>query len=240
MSTGDFARLDELERRIAVAWDEAALALDEIKTAKLYRTTRDGQKQTWDEYCHRIHGFTPQWANTLIKRAKQLQRLNAENETSLSLSPTAVGHLEGLPPHEQAEVVKAVTKDGQAPRAKDVAKAKATKQKHQQGTPGQPTSGQGTTGGHQNEDDNAKSTNGSDSTGDPQHIKQQVVGHETGEEMVEELERIAQRLSEINQDAFGKIHWTKVCIRQAKNALAAMNKSIITISKRLNDEKVAA
>ena len=238
MSTGDFARLDDLERRIAVAWDEAALALAEIKTGKLYRTTRDGQKQTWDEYCQRVHGITPQWANTLISRAAILQRLNAESETPVSLSPTAVGHLERLPQHEQAEIVKVVTKDGQAPRAKDVAKAKATKQKRQQGTPGQPTSGQGTPGGHQKED--ATLTNGSDSTGDQQHTKQQVVGHETGEELVKELEGIAQRLSEINQDTFGTIHWTKTCTRQAKNALAAMNKSIITINKRLNDEKVAA
>jgi hypothetical protein len=127
MSPGEFARLDILEQRIAVAWDEAALALAEIKTGKLYRTTRDGQKQTWDEYCQRVHGFTPQWANTLIKRAKQLQRLNAESETPLSLSPTAVGHLEGLPPHEQAEVVKLVTKDGKEPTAKDVSEAKHRK-----------------------------------------------------------------------------------------------------------------
>jgi len=127
MSPDEFARLDALEQRIAVAWDEAALALAEIKTAKLYRTTRDGKKQTWDEYCHRIHGYTPQWANKLIKRAKTLQRLKAESGTEVPLSPSAVGHLEGLEPHEQAEVVKAAVKDGQAPKAKDIADKKFEK-----------------------------------------------------------------------------------------------------------------
>src|SRR5437870_2040309 len=135
MTVDEFARLDSLERCISTAWDEAALALAEIKHAKLYRRTREGEKQTWDEYCHSIHGFTPQWANKLIKRAKTLKRINSESETPVSLSPTAVGHLEGLPPHEQAEIVKVVTKDGQAPKAKDVAKAKATKVKRQEGTP---------------------------------------------------------------------------------------------------------
>jgi hypothetical protein len=124
MSAAEYARLDSLERRIAVAWDETALALAEIKTAKLYRTTRDGKKQTWDQYCHRIHGYTPQWANKLIRRAKTLQRLRSESGTPLSLSPTAVGHLDGLNPQEQAEVVEEA---GAAPKAKDVAEAKHKK-----------------------------------------------------------------------------------------------------------------
>ena len=127
MTVDEFARLDSLEWRISAAWDEAALALAEIKYAKLYRRTREGEKQTWDEYCHRIHGFTPQWANKLIKRAKTLQRIKAESETPVSLSPTAVGHLEGLAPQEQTEIVKEATKEGQAPTAKDVGEAKHKK-----------------------------------------------------------------------------------------------------------------
>lgn len=74
MSPGDFARLDALERRIATGWDQAALAWDEIKSAKLYRTTREGKSQTWEQYCQRVHGITPQWANKLISRAAILQR----------------------------------------------------------------------------------------------------------------------------------------------------------------------
>jgi hypothetical protein len=127
MSVAEFARLETLERRIATAWDEAALALAEIKSAKLYRRTREGKKQTWDQYCHRTHGFTPQWANKLIKRAKTLKRIKEESGTSVSLSPTAVGHLEGLGSDEQAEVIKAATKDGRAPKAKDVGEAKYKK-----------------------------------------------------------------------------------------------------------------
>lgn len=127
MSPDEFARLDALEQRITVAWYEAALALAEIKAAKLYRATRDGKKQTWDEYCHRTHGLTPQWANKLIKRAKTLKHIKEESGTSVPLSPTAVGHLEGLPPQEQAEIVKEATKDGRAPKAKDVGEAKYKK-----------------------------------------------------------------------------------------------------------------
>lgn len=127
MTVDEFARLDSLEQCISAAWDEAALALAEIKQAKLYRRTRDGEKQTWDQYCHRIHGFTPQWANKLIKRAKTLKRIKQANGTSVSLSPTAVGHLEGLEPAEQAEIVEEATKVGLKPKAKDVADAKYRK-----------------------------------------------------------------------------------------------------------------
>jgi hypothetical protein len=127
MTPDEFARLDSLERRITAAWDEAALALAEIKTAKLYRSTKDGKKQTWEQYCQRVHHWTPQWANKLIKRAKTLQRIKEESETPVSLSPTAVGHLEGLDPQEQADVVQEATKEGPAPKAKDVGEAKYKK-----------------------------------------------------------------------------------------------------------------
>ena len=127
MTVDEFATLDSLEGRITAAWDETALALAEIKNAKLYRRTRDGKKQTWDEYCHRIHHWTPQWANKLIKRAKTLKRMKEESGTSVPLSPTAVGHLDGLEPQEQAEVVKEATKEGQSPKAKDVEDAKYKK-----------------------------------------------------------------------------------------------------------------
>jgi hypothetical protein len=234
MSPGDFARLDALERRIATAWDEAALAWSEIKSAKLYRTTREGKSQTWEQYCQRVHGITPQWANKLISRATILQRLNAESETPLSLSPTAVGHLEGLPLQEQAEIVKSVTKDGQAARAKDVAKAKATKQKRQEGTP---TNGAGKTAGDQNEDAKSNPGNGSDSAGDQQDATGPGVGHETGEGLVEELEWIAQRLSEINQDEFGKIHWQSEAVKKGRRAVAALNKHAISIDRRFRNEE---
>lgn len=237
MSPGDFARLDALERRIATGWDQAALAWDEIKSAKLYRTTREGKSQTWEQYCQRVHGITPQWANKLISRAAILQRLNAESETPVSLSPTAVGHLEGLPPQEQAEIVKSVTKDGQAARAKDVAKAKATRRRRQEGTPGEASNGSGKTAGDQNEDARGDPTNGSDSAGDQQDATKPGVGHETGERLVEELEGIAQRLSEINQDEFGKIHWQSEAVKKGRRAVAALNKHALAIDRRFRNEE---
>ncbi len=239
MSPGDFARLDTLEQQIATAWDQAALAWSEIKTAKLYRTTREGKSQTWEQYCQRVHGITPQWANKLISRADILQSLNAESETPVSLSPTAVGHLEGLTPHEQAEIVKSVTKDGQKPKAKDVAKARAKTLKRQEVTPGGPANGAGKNEGRQDEDDKANHPNGTDRTGNQQHTKKPVVGQQTAEGLAEELEGIAQRLSEINQDEFGKIHWQKAAIRKAMNAVAAVRSNAIAINRRLINEDVA-
>ncbi len=127
LTAAEVERLDELEQRISTAWDQAALALAEIKDAKLYRCTRDGRKQTWEQYCKRIHGLTPQWANTLVRRAKTLQRIRAKSETPVSLSPTAVGHLEGLEPEEQAEIIEEATKKGQKPTSKEIADAKHKK-----------------------------------------------------------------------------------------------------------------
>jgi hypothetical protein len=57
------------------------------------------------------------------------------------------------------------------------------------------------------------------------------------ETLANELEVIAQRLSEINQDTFGKIHWTKASIRKARNAAAAMPKSAKDIHRRLRNEE---
>lgn len=97
MTQEDFDRLDALERRMAAAWDETALALAEIKDTKLYRQTRDGEGQTWEQYCMRVH-----------------QEIMAESETTHSLSPLAVGHLERLEPQDQVEIVKAVQDGGEA------------------------------------------------------------------------------------------------------------------------------
>ncbi len=125
MTGEEFGRLDALERRIQTGWDEAALALAEIKTAKLYRRTRVGQrKQTWDEYCQRVHHITPQWANKLISRARRLKDIRERTETEVSLSPTAVGHLDGLDPELQVEIVQEATKGGQQPTAKQIGEAR--------------------------------------------------------------------------------------------------------------------
>jgi hypothetical protein len=127
MTQEDFDRLDALERRMAAAWDETALALAEIKDNKLYRRTRDGEGQTWAQYCQRVHQFTPQWANKLIRRAKVLEDIRAESETPVSLSSAAVGHLEGLEPQDRVEIVKAATQGGGKPTAKAIGESKHKK-----------------------------------------------------------------------------------------------------------------
>src|SRR5262249_17332413 len=65
----------------------------------------------------------------------------------------------------------------------------------------------------------------------------------TGEQaqtLVKELEEIAQRLGEINQDTFGKIHWQKAIIRKARRALVALNNHAIAINRRLINEEAGA
>ena len=59
---------------------------------------------------------------------------------------------------------------------------------------------------------------------------------EAAQTLADELEAIAQRLSEINQDDFGKATWTKVDIRRAKNAVAAVKERAVAIKRRLINE----
>ncbi len=128
MTGEEFDRLDALERRIDAAWEDAALALAEIKDAKLYRRTREGNReQTWEQYCRRVHDITPQWANKLIRRARMLRSLTPESETDVTLAPTAAGNLEGLNIEEQVEVVQEAAKEGRQPKAKDIAEKKYEK-----------------------------------------------------------------------------------------------------------------
>jgi len=58
--------------------------------------------------------------------------------------------------------------------------------------------------------------------------------------LADELQAISQRLSEINQDDFGKTTWTKADIRKARTAIAAMNKYTDSIRRKLNNEDPVA
>ncbi|HEY7328057.1 MAG TPA: hypothetical protein VH592_10475 [Gemmataceae bacterium] len=60
---------------------------------------------------------------------------------------------------------------------------------------------------------------------------------EQADTLAKELEEIAQRLSEINQDTFGKVHWTKAKIRKAMIAVAAVKQSAMGIHRRLRNEE---
>jgi len=63
------------------------------------------------------------------------------------------------------------------------------------------------------------------------------IAGEQAQTLIEKLEEIAQRLSEINQDTFGKIHWNKTAIRKARRALVALNNHAIAINRRLINEE---
>ena len=70
MTREEYARLAVLEAVIERTWELQGQALGEIKRDKLYRRTREGEKQTWAQYCQRLRRpITPQWANQLIRTA---------------------------------------------------------------------------------------------------------------------------------------------------------------------------
>lgn len=61
-------------------------------------------------------------------------------------------------------------------------------------------------------------------------------GDEAVETLADEIEGIAQRLSEIAQDDMGKVHWSAAERWKANNAIAAVEKYVVVIHRRLNDE----
>lgn len=112
MSRAEFDRLDGLEAEISTCWDKAALALAEIKRDKLYRSSREGRPQSWEQYCRKVHDWTPQWANQLIRRAEAVQTLRAKTETKVSVSKAQAGALVGPEPGEQTMLPFALPADG--------------------------------------------------------------------------------------------------------------------------------
>jgi len=58
-----------------------------------------------------------------------------------------------------------------------------------------------------------------------------------GQTLAGELEEIAQRLTEIAQDEIGKVAWSQVEWRKAKNAVAASQKVLVVLNRRLNNEQ---
>ena len=91
--------------------------------------------------------------------------------------------------------------------------------------------------GQNDKGNTSAATNGSTDNGEKQvHVDETAPTDKASQSLADELERIAQRLSEINQDDFGKATWTKADIRKARNAVAAMNKNALGINRRLNNE----
>jgi hypothetical protein len=118
MTREEYARLTVLEAVIQRTWELQGQALAEIKRDKLYRRTREGEKQTWAQYCQRLRRpITPQWANQLIRSARIASNLRAASEGSLSLSASAVGGIAHLNIEEQLDILSDVEESGQTPTA---------------------------------------------------------------------------------------------------------------------------
>ncbi len=113
---------------------------------------------------------------------------------------------------------------------------------HQEGLPTEkPTPGTRQNGAVEVEASASSTTSPGSSTGTRQNgaVEVEAAG-ETAQALAEELEGIAQRLSEINQDDFWKPVWSKAEISKAKNAIAAMKKNAVAINRRLNNEDPSA
>ncbi len=111
MTDAEFQRLDELETLINGNWLEIALDCKEIRESKLYRTTRDGKKQTWEEYCKQFHGQSKQYMDKTIRAAEVVLLL--KTETKVSVLPGSIAQaapLSGLKADEMAIATEAAFK----------------------------------------------------------------------------------------------------------------------------------
>ena len=118
MTREEYARLAVLEAVIERTWELQGQAIGEIKRDKLYRRTREGEKQTWAQYCQRLRRpITPQWANELIRTARIASNLRAATEGPLSLSASAIGAIAHLNTEDQLDILSEVEETGQTPTA---------------------------------------------------------------------------------------------------------------------------
>ena len=111
MTDAEVLRLGELESGIKESWWALGRACKEIKESKLYRITRDGKKQTWEEYCQRVHDQTRQYLDRVIRATQVIVIL--ETETKVSVFPETVSQaapLSGLKPQEMAKATEAAFK----------------------------------------------------------------------------------------------------------------------------------
>lgn len=131
MTKADFEELDDLEAKIKDIKFEMGWAFAEIKEKQLYRRTKDGKKQTWEQYCLRIHGWSKQYVDKLIRAATVVRNLKAETKVSaLPANPSQAAELDGLEPGQMVEAseeaVATAHAEGRNPTAKDYKEA-ATK-----------------------------------------------------------------------------------------------------------------
>lgn len=128
MTDGEWQRRDELETQIDGNWVQIVLAKKEMRESKLYRRTRDGEKQTWEEYCKRAWDQTRQYVDRSIRAVDVIETLKME--TFVSVFPDSIvqaAPLAGLKPDEMAQATEAAFKSAESEKrnvkAKDFEKA---------------------------------------------------------------------------------------------------------------------
>jgi hypothetical protein len=128
MSEAEYETLAKLEASISDSWWKIGQAFAEIKAKKLYRQTKDGTRQTWEEYCKDVHSLSKQQVDKYIRAAEVRQTL--ETETKVSVLPATVSQaaeLSGLEPAEMAkateEAVTTAASDNRKPTTNDFKQA---------------------------------------------------------------------------------------------------------------------
>lgn len=105
MTDAEFRRLDVLETQLKGNWLEIAQDYKEIKESKLYRRTRDGKKQNWEEYCRRAWDKTKQYVDRTIRAFEVIETL--KKETKVSALPNSIAQAAPLSGLKLEAMVKA-------------------------------------------------------------------------------------------------------------------------------------
>lgn len=124
ITLAEAVELETLEAKVAAAkaaWLDAAAALEEILTKKLYRATHD----TFEGYCLERWGMSRSYANRLVQGAKVVEKLPPIGGNP---AESVIRPLVSLEPDERAEVWREAVELSPAgkPTAKDVREAVKT------------------------------------------------------------------------------------------------------------------
>jgi hypothetical protein len=95
----------------------------------------------------------------------------------------------------------------------------------------------------ESQQESADETDASSSSGEEEshaHADEAPETDKTVQTLADELESIAQRLSEIALNEIGKVSWSKAEHGKAKNAVAAVKKTLALTQRKLNNEDPVA
>ena len=110
----ELSELEDIVRKSENNSLEAGKALNTIKEKKLYKEQEtEGTEKTWNKYCQRTYGFTPQYANKLINANRCHERIKnsfdgsgrGEEFKQLPNSVRFWSQLDKMPEDKQGEVV---------------------------------------------------------------------------------------------------------------------------------------